>query len=189
MTIPTLLTLVRLISSVVILPFLVFFLVPLGDFAAGKFLAILCTLLALTDFFDGYLARKYKQETLLGKLLDPLADKCFVIGAIVPLIALQRIYFYFGFIIIARELIITGLRYIAHQHGFILRVTRFGKWKATFQYLYIIFVVGTPWAIDQVVSLRVEKGLLGGMIIFTVLSGIMYCQNFVKQWRATTVQN
>ncbi len=189
MTLPTFLTCFRLIISVLILPFLVFFLVPLADWATGTFLVTFVFALALTDFLDGYLARRYGQDTLLGKLLDPLADKCFVMGALIPLIALGKLYFYWGLIVILRELIITGLRGIAEQQNFVLEVNFFGKFKAAFQYLYILFVVGTPWSVSELAAMQIEKSLLCGMVIFTVLSGAFYCKNFVKQWSLSGVKD
>ncbi|MCD6320362.1 MAG: CDP-diacylglycerol--glycerol-3-phosphate 3-phosphatidyltransferase [Candidatus Desulfofervidaceae bacterium] len=99
-----------------------------------SFLAAAVFLLAsLTDFLDGFLARWQEQVTTLGKLLDPLADKLLVSGALIMLIPLQRVPAWMVFLIIAREIAVTGLRGILSSKGIILSASKLGKWKLTFQ--------------------------------------------------------
>lgn len=83
----------------------------------------------ITDFYDGYLARKWRQITVLGKLLDPLADKLLVSGALLSLIELNLTPAWMAFIILAREMAITGLRGIASEEGVTIAADWLGKWK------------------------------------------------------------
>ncbi len=104
-----------------------------GDFAA----AVVFGLAALTDYFDGYLARKYQIETVYGKLMDPLADKFLVICSLIMLQHLDRIHPYIVMILVCRELTITGLRALASAEGVIVAASSGGKWKTAFQMIAI----------------------------------------------------
>jgi len=84
---------------------------------------------SLTDLLDGYLARKWKQVTTLGKLLDPLADKLLISGALISLVELGLAPAWMTFIILGREMAITGLRGIASEEGITIAAERLGKWK------------------------------------------------------------
>lgn len=84
---------------------------------------------SITDLLDGYYARKWKQVTTLGKLLDPLADKLLVSGALISLVELDLAPAWMVFIILAREMAITGLRGIASEEGLTIAADRLGKWK------------------------------------------------------------
>lgn len=83
----------------------------------------------LTDFYDGYFARRLRQVTVLGKLLDPLADKLLVSGALLSLIELGLTPAWMAFIILARELAVTGLRGLASEEGLTIGADWVGKWK------------------------------------------------------------
>lgn len=91
--------------------------------------AIVFWVASITDFYDGYLARKWRQITILGKLLDPLADKLLVTGALISLIELNMTPAWMVFIILAREMTITGLRGIASEEGMTIAADWMGKWK------------------------------------------------------------
>ena len=84
---------------------------------------------SLTDLLDGYLARRWKQVTTLGKLLDPLADKLLIMGALISLVELDLAPAWMTFIILGREMAITGLRGIASEEGITIAAERMGKWK------------------------------------------------------------
>lgn len=86
-------------------------------------------LACITDFYDGYLARKWRQVTVLGKLLDPLADKLLISGALLSLIELNLTPAWMAFIILAREMAVTGLRGIASEEGVTIAADWLGKWK------------------------------------------------------------
>ncbi len=84
---------------------------------------------SITDLLDGYLARRWKQVTTLGKLLDPLADKLLISGALISLVELDMAPAWMTFIILGREMAITGLRGIASEEGITIAAERLGKWK------------------------------------------------------------
>src|SRR5215831_16602781 len=91
---------------------------------------------SLTDVLDGYLARSYGQETRIGKLLDPLADKLLVMTALLMLTAVGRIPPWalpLVVVILGREFAVTGLRGIAGSQGVVIGASGLGKWKAGFQ--------------------------------------------------------
>jgi CDP-diacylglycerol--glycerol-3-phosphate 3-phosphatidyltransferase len=93
---------------------------------------------AISDWFDGYFARKYGLVTPLGKLLDPLADKVLVCSAFVYLSARGLCPVWITVLILAREFLITGLRQIAIEAGQVLAADRLGKWKTGLQLTYCI---------------------------------------------------
>ncbi len=98
---------------------------------------------ALSDFLDGWLARKMGLVTPLGKLMDPLADKILVSAAFVFLTARELCPVWVTALIIGREFLVTGLRQIAIEAGQVLAADRLGKWKTTFQLTFCI--TGLVW--------------------------------------------
>ncbi len=99
------------------------------------------TLAALTDWLDGYLARKFDAETVFGKLMDPLADKLLVTAALLMLIPLGRIPAWICLIIISREIFITGIRGLAASTGTVVAAGNLGKIKSNFQYYGVGFLI------------------------------------------------
>ncbi len=130
---PNKLTGVRLAS----IPLVVLFLYVGGRW--GSLLAALCFGLAsITDVLDGFLARRYKAVTVLGKFLDPLADKLLVCVTMIMLIPLDRIPVWMVMVIVSREMAVTGLRSIAVSEGVVIQARALGKYKALFQSLALV---------------------------------------------------
>ncbi|WDE96720.1 CDP-diacylglycerol--glycerol-3-phosphate 3-phosphatidyltransferase [Lentisphaera profundi] len=102
---------------------------------------------ALSDFLDGYLARKYKLVTDFGKLMDPLADKILVAAAFFILCKKSITPDWFAIIIVTREFAVTGLRQIAASKGIIIQADKSGKIKTAFQFTYL-GIVALHWAIN-----------------------------------------
>ena len=100
--------------------------------------AMVFSLAAITDWLDGYLARKWQVVTVLGKFLDPLADKLVVMAALIMLIPLDRVPAWAVFVILAREMLVTGLRSIASSEGIVIAASDLGKYKTIFQMVSII---------------------------------------------------
>ena len=90
---------------------------------------------AVSDWVDGYFARLYKSETVLGKLMDPLADKVLVATALIMLIPLGRLPAWVSLLILCRELMVTGLRGVAASSGVVVKASGLGKIKSIVQYL------------------------------------------------------
>jgi len=103
--------------------------IPYGDIIGTT----IFVLAALTDLLDGYIARKRKEVTNLGKLLDPLADKLLVSAALVVLLDLSRIPSWIAILIIGREFLVTGLRAIAAVDGIVIAATYPAKIKTVTQ--------------------------------------------------------
>ncbi len=102
---------------------------------------LIFVLASLTDLVDGYIARKYRQETELGRFLDPLADKALVIGSLLAFLSItEQIQLWMVLCIIARDVLISLLRYLAIRRGSFLRTSIFGKIKTAFQVFSISMV-------------------------------------------------
>jgi len=93
---------------------------------------------ALSDWLDGYLARKMNLVTSLGKLLDPLADKVLVCAGFIYLTQCSIAPLWVTCIILTREFMVTGLRQIAIEQGIVIAADKLGKWKTTLQLVFII---------------------------------------------------
>lgn len=95
--------------------------------------AIIFGIAGITDYFDGYFARRDRIESIYGKLMDPLADKFLVVSSLIVLQELGRIHFIIVILLVCRELAITGLRALASAEGVIIPASRTAKWKTGFQ--------------------------------------------------------
>ena len=130
--IPNALTLFRCLISI-LLPILIIYGGEIGAILAAPLLL----LAGLSDYFDGFYARKYNVVSILGKVLDPIADKLLVIGVLLSLASENLLDFYYGFIpsliIILREIFISGLRESVSSYNFTLKVSVLAKWKTTIQ--------------------------------------------------------
>ena len=130
--IPNALTLFRCLISI-LLPILIIY----GGETGAILAAPLLLLAGLSDYFDGFYARKYNVVSILGKVLDPIADKLLVIGVLLSLASENFLDFYFGFIpsliIILREILISGLRESVSSYNFTLKVSVLAKWNTTIQ--------------------------------------------------------
>ncbi|WP_042160607.1 CDP-diacylglycerol--glycerol-3-phosphate 3-phosphatidyltransferase [Paenibacillus gorillae] len=100
--------------------------------------AIIFIVAASTDGLDGYIARKNKIVTNLGKLLDPLADKLLVAAVLISLVQMDKLAAWMAIIIISREFAVTGLRQIALLEGSVMAASKWGKWKTAIQITMII---------------------------------------------------
>lgn len=137
MNLPNKLTIFR----VILIPFFVVLL--LFDITAyDKWIALAIFIVAsLTDFLDGYIARKYNLVTNFGKFMDPLADKLLVCSAMICLVELARIPAWVVIVIIAREFIISGFRLVASDNGVVIAASYWGKFKTTFQIVMICLMI------------------------------------------------
>ncbi len=98
-------------------------------------------LATFTDTLDGYLARRRKQVTILGQLLDPIADKLLIISAFICLVQLGRVPAWMAIIIIGREFAVTGLRAIASSQGLHIKASRLGKAKMILETITVALII------------------------------------------------
>ncbi len=172
------------LSRVIIIPiFLIFLLapLPLGTLDLGNaslsvsqlIAALLFIFASITDWLDGYLARKYHLVTNFGKFLDPLADKLLVMSALVSLVGLNVIPGWMVIVILAREFAVTGLRLVAVGEGDVIAASQLGKWKTLFQMVAIILYLfnNVPFGMS---GFPLANILLWIAVILTILSGWDY---------------
>jgi len=187
--VPTILTLIRLILSPIVLPILLVYLLPYNSAFINYPLASLFVLFGLTDFFDGYLARKLQQETRTGRVLDPIADKFLVYSTLIALLAVSKIYFFWVIILIGREFFVMGLRLFALEHRIAANVSVFGKLKTVLQMLYLTVAIANPYqslglySNGSVHGWNLLEALLLALTLFTSLfSAWRYYQTFILEF-------
>ena len=130
------------IARMIIVTFLVIFLLTGWGGEANRYISLtLFVVASVTDWFDGYLARKNNLVTNFGKFMDPLADKLLVCSAMICMIDLKRLSAWFVIIIIAREFIISGFRLIAAENGIVIAANYWGKFKTASQMIMIILLI------------------------------------------------
>ncbi|WP_291319603.1 CDP-diacylglycerol--glycerol-3-phosphate 3-phosphatidyltransferase [Desulfonatronospira sp.] len=172
---PNSLTFAR-IATVPIIVILLYF--PSRTTAAAAMLIFIMA--ALTDLFDGLLARKYNQVTKMGKFLDPLADKILITAVLIMLVHNGWLQAWIAIVIIIREITVTGLRAIAAEQSIVISADSYGKLKTIFQAVALcpLMLHYTWWGFDP--------NLLGQVLIhiallLAVVSGINYLRVFYVQ--------
>jgi CDP-diacylglycerol--glycerol-3-phosphate 3-phosphatidyltransferase len=172
MNLPNLLTLTRIFFVPVVVTVLLT--VEIRNWAiwgAGLFLAA-----ALTDFLDGYFARRRKQITTLGRLLDPIADKLLISSALISLVQLRIAPGWMVLIIIGREFAVSGLRSIAAHEGFSIEVSTLGKGKMAMQVAAVVaLILGYKYHgwVEQTADI-----LLWAVVFFALISMVQYFHEF-----------
>ena len=175
MNLPNFLTSLRILLIPV---FILFFTMP---HPARPLLSVLIFLTAsLTDFFDGYIARRRAQITKLGKLLDPVADKLLVSSALILLVSVGRVPAWVVIVIIAREFIVTGLRSVAATENVILSSEPLGKLKFFFQIVSIVLLLLDEHLGPFNLYFWGNRFLELSMVL-AILSGGQYCIEFWRQ--------
>lgn len=164
LNVPNVLTVLRMLAVPVLVVAL------LGETPDGDVIAaIVFALAALTDGLDGYIARRRREVTTFGKLMDPLADKLLVVAALVALVSLDRLAAWVAMVIIARELAVTGLRSVAAEQGVVIAASWLGKAKTLLQVTAIICLIAfdpSPVWVDVLLYLAVAATLISGADYF-----------------------
>lgn len=156
------------VGRMAIIPVFVWFMYdadPVSSFWAG----IIFAGASLTDIVDGYLARKWNLVTIVGKFLDPLADKLIVLAALVMMVRLGRVAAVVVIVLLAREFIVTGLRTVAAAEGMIIAAGNEGKLKTAFQLVGIICLcVHYVHPLDFVwIQVPVDFNFVGKVLVYS----------------------
>ncbi|MDP5273512.1 CDP-diacylglycerol--glycerol-3-phosphate 3-phosphatidyltransferase [Chengkuizengella axinellae] len=175
------------LARIFLVPIIMFFLLVNLDFPPLEFAQfeitysqIIATLIfiiaASTDGLDGYIARKRKIVSNLGKLLDPLADKLLVAAVLISLVDMEKLDAWIAIVIISREFAVTGLRQVALLDGKVVAASKWGKWKTASQITAIIALLLNNFPFTFI---GIPFDLIASWVavIITVYSGIDY---FVK---------
>lgn len=172
-------------GRIVLIPLVLWFVgegTPRGALLAAYTWAVL----AITDFLDGYLARRFNIESVVGKFLDPLADKLLVMALLVYLVRMGRIPPWIVVVLLAREIAITGLRSIASSEGIVIAAGTGGKWKTALQMVGVLCLIlhfpyrVMPFYPGQVSLNVVGQWLIVISLIFGVTSAIEYTALFAS---------
>ena len=138
--------------------------------------SVLFAIAALTDFFDGLLARRWAQTSVFGNFLDTTADKLLVSGALVGLLWVGRVSPWIALIIIGREILIIGLKGAVASTGDLVRPSVWGKAKANIQFIAIFLAILRPG--EPVGPLYPDQWAMIVAAVITVLSGLEYVMRF-----------
>lgn len=168
------------ISRIILIPLFIYLLfVPTA--VAKIWSLVVFGLASLTDLLDGWSARKFNQESELGRFLDPIADKFLVISALIAILVLDPYFEIFDIwmivIIVGRDLLITLMRYLAIKKGKELRTSRFGKIKTAFQMISIVIIIMIYIVRKsgfQAGLVSVPYWIMFSVTILTAISGLRY---------------
>src|SRR5919199_10619 len=136
---------------------------------------------ALTDFLDGYLARRWRVTTTLGSFLDTTADKLLVTGVLVALVAAERASPWIATIIVGRELMIMGLRGVVAADGTVMAPSVWGKLKTNVQFLAILLAIIRPD--ERIAGAYLDEWVMVAAAIITFLSAAEYLARFAPALR------
>ncbi len=138
------------------------------DYAA----ALVFFVASVTDGFDGFIARAWNQQTTLGAILDPLADKMLMLGAFLGLVAIGRVDVWAVYLILTREFFITGIRVVAASKGLDIQASIWGKIK-TFLQMFAIGFATMQWPYAGL--------LLYCAVAMTLYSGVEYVMSYARK--------
>ena len=169
-------------SRMFIAPLIMWILMTNGKYA-GWLAAFFFILGSLTDWLDGYFARKLGIESNMGKFMDPIADKILVLGAIITLLAMGRVDPYMVFLLVGRDIFIGGIRAVAATNQIVISAKPFGKWKTATQMVAIpCLMVYEPlfgWPLPDL-----GYFLLWFSVILSFISGVEYTYGYFSNTKS-----
>lgn len=148
-------------------------------YSPGRIAALVVAIMGITDLLDGWLARRWKIESLLGKFLDPLADKLVLMVGLIMLLELERVSAWLVIVLLSREFLVTGLRGIAVGEGIVIPAGQAGKFKLIFQMVGLGFLMwyGSAFGLPAV---KVGTFILYIALLISVVSGLQYLADFFQ---------
>lgn len=180
LSLPNLLTYGRVAAVPLVVAFLFW-----PDVAWARWTALaIFTAAAITDFFDGYLARAWSQQSALGRLLDPIADKLLVAACLLMLVAdktIESVSLWAAIVILCREILVSGLREFLAELRVSVPVTQVAKWKTTLQLVAVGFLIAGR-AGDEILPGTTIIGivLLWIAALLTLYTGWDYCRAGIR---------
>lgn len=174
-SLPNILTFAR-IAIVPIIIYLIYYDTRLsGQIACWLFVAA-----SITDYYDGYLARKYNLISNMGKFMDPVADKVLVSSTLIMLVPSGKLPVLMVVIIVARDVIIDGLRSVAATKNVVISAAKFGKWKTVAQMIGIPCVLFYYPLFDIIPVYEIGFWTLWVSVFLSVFSGYQYVRDYLK---------
>ncbi|WP_415061498.1 CDP-diacylglycerol--glycerol-3-phosphate 3-phosphatidyltransferase [Bdellovibrio sp.] len=171
------------LSRIFMVPVIVALMWP--DTLTWNIVAAICFILAsITDYYDGYYARKYNAVSNFGKFMDPIADKILVTSVLAMLLAQGKIDAWMVIIILARDNFIGGIRSVAAADQIIIAAKPAGKWKTAMQMIAIpIVIIGNMDPYLPYLD-KIGYGVLWVSVILSITSGIEYYLGYLKSRKA-----
>jgi cardiolipin synthase (CMP-forming) len=181
LSLPNILTYGRLLA----VPAVVGLLFWPGDFWSRWFALMIFIAAGVTDYFDGYFARLYAQQSALGRMLDPIADKLLVSASILMLVAdgtIESYHLWAAIVILCREILVSGLREFLAELKVSVPVSRIAKWKTVLQMVAVGFLIAGP-AGELVLPGTIPIGLMLLWIaaVLTLYTGWDYLKAGIQQ--------
>lgn len=174
--IPNILTISRILLAILLLAIILHWDLIAPNYVdrswMNYFACLIFCIASITDFFDGYIARKFELKSSFGEVFDPLADKMLILAAFLGLLFLQRANYWAVFMILSREFFITGLRIVVAISNEKVAATSLGKYKTGFQILAIAFLLADFFPGGE--------ALLWVAVFITIYSGLVYALNYYK---------
>jgi CDP-diacylglycerol--glycerol-3-phosphate 3-phosphatidyltransferase len=136
----------------------------------------------VSDFFDGYLARKYKRETVIGKFLDPIADKLLMSSCFIAVLSLGKISAALVILIILRDIFIDGLRCVAANQKMVIAAGPLGKWKTALQMIFIPFLFfPSPNSVFIPDTTLIVLSIMWFTVFLSIASAVQYTKGFLEK--------
>lgn len=159
------------VGRMIMVPFMAIFMLTGWGGGANRYICFaIFAGASITDWLDGYLARKYHLVTNFGKFMDPLADKLLVCTALICMIELDRLPAWAVIVIIAREFIISGFRLIAAENGVVIAANYWGKFKTVSQMIMILLLILDFGGVFDIL----EQAFIWISVALTVISLLTY---------------
>lgn len=169
-------------SRILMTPVILFLLAYPSSKLLSLVAMILFVIVSLTDILDGYIARREKMITALGKLLDPVADKVLICSTLIMLTYTHRVPVWLTIIIVVREVLVTGLRAVAAESGYIIQADTLGKIKTVLQNIALsLVIIHYPY-------FYINPAPLGVFILYiatfmAIISAVQYVYKYYQQFK------